>query len=134
MGVGEAVARELPGVYTMPLRKEGKLPGELGTDKIQGKYEKEYKDKNGQPVIDILEASIHHVEEGSVHIPIDDVLATGGTSGMACELINRITKEHNKKCTVDGFITVTDVPFHRINARKKLAEVNIDPTVVLRNE
>ena len=74
---GTAVAYEL-GVGFIPLRKAGKLPGEvIGID-----YDLEYG-------TDRMEVHADAIPSGARVLLIDDLIATGGTAEAAMELIRR---------------------------------------------
>jgi adenine phosphoribosyltransferase len=75
---GAAVAREL-GLGFVPARKPGKLPGR--TEKIG--YGLEYGS-------DALEIHSDALAPGESVLVVDDVLATGGTSAAAAELVERL--------------------------------------------
>jgi adenine phosphoribosyltransferase len=66
------------GLGFVPVRKQGKLPGEL----LQQSYELEY----GSAVIEVQRGAFAPGERVMV---LDDVLATGGTAGAALELLRR---------------------------------------------
>lgn len=75
---GSPVAYAL-GVGFIPLRKAGKLPGEVvGVD-----YELEYG-------TDRLEMHVGAIEEGRSVLLIDDLIATGGTAEAAVKLIRGV--------------------------------------------
>ena len=74
---GAAVAREL-GVGFLPVRKGGKLPGDVEREA----YSLEY----GEAV---LEVAADLVPEGARVILVDDLIATGGTAVAAVELVRR---------------------------------------------
>jgi adenine phosphoribosyltransferase len=75
--LGAAVAREL-GKGFVPLRKKGKLPGEVAEES----YSLEYG-------IDILEVQVNSFEKGNRVLLIDDVLATGGTLIAGAKLVQK---------------------------------------------
>jgi adenine phosphoribosyltransferase len=75
---GAAVAREL-GLGFVPARKPGKLPGK--TEKVA--YGLEYGS-------DALEVHADAFSPGESVLIVDDVLATGGTSAAAAELVERL--------------------------------------------
>lgn len=75
---GAAVAREL-GLGFVPARKPGKLPGR--TEKVA--YGLEYGS-------DALEVHADAFSPGESVLIVDDVLATGGTSAAAAELVERL--------------------------------------------
>jgi adenine phosphoribosyltransferase len=75
---GAAVAREL-GLGFVPARKPGKLPGK--TERIA--YGLEYGS-------DGLEVHADALSPGESVLVVDDVLATGGTSAAAAELVERL--------------------------------------------
>ena len=73
--VGAALAYHL-GVGFVPIRKKGKLPAEtVGQD-----YELEYG-------TDRIEMHVDAVSQGERVLLVDDLIATGGTAGAACKLI-----------------------------------------------
>ena len=76
--VGAALAYHL-GVGFVPIRKKGKLPAEtVGQD-----YELEYG-------TDRIEMHVDAVSQGERVLLVDDLIATGGTAGAACKLIERM--------------------------------------------
>ena len=75
---GAAVARHL-GLGFVPVRKPGKLPGR--TERIA--YGLEYGS-------DALEVHSDAFSKGEGVLIVDDVLATGGTSAAAAELVERL--------------------------------------------
>jgi len=73
--IGAALAYHL-GVGFVPIRKKGKLPAEtVGQD-----YELEYG-------TDRVEMHVDAVSQGERVLLVDDLIATGGTAGAACKLI-----------------------------------------------
>lgn len=94
------IASEL-GIGCIPIRKEGKLPGECHTVE----YVKEY----GSDKFQIQKNSL---KPGAKVLIIDDLLATGGTLKAAGELVT--------KCggTVVKAITIMELP--ELNGRKKV--------------
>jgi adenine phosphoribosyltransferase len=73
--IGAALAFQL-GVGFVPIRKKGKLPAQtLGHD-----YELEYG-------TDRVEVHVDAISEGDRILLVDDLIATGGTAGAACKLI-----------------------------------------------
>ena len=75
---GAAVAYKL-GVGLVPVRKRGKLPFKT----IGSTYELEYGDA-------AMEIHVDAIEKGERVVMVDDLLATGGTSGAAVDLIQKI--------------------------------------------
>jgi adenine phosphoribosyltransferase len=68
-------------VMNLPLvlvRKKGKLPGTV----LQTEYQKEYG-------VDVLEIQAVAIPPNDRVLVLDDILATGGTAGAACTLIER---------------------------------------------
>jgi len=78
---GSALANKL-GVGFIPIRKPGKLPAET----IREEYELEY----GKDAVEIHKDAI---KPGEKVLIIDDLLATSGTMGAACELIKKLGGE-----------------------------------------
>jgi adenine phosphoribosyltransferase len=66
----------------VPIRKEGKLPGETA----RAEYDLEY----GQAVVEIHRDGI---PRGGRVLLVDDVLATGGTMRAACQLVEELGGE-----------------------------------------
>jgi adenine phosphoribosyltransferase len=76
--VGSALAYQL-GLGFVPIRKKGKLPAEtVGHD-----YELEYG-------ADRIEMHVDAVSKGERVLLVDDLIATGGTAGAACKLIESL--------------------------------------------
>jgi adenine phosphoribosyltransferase len=79
--LGAALAREL-GAGFVPARKPGKLPGET----ITAEYALEYG-------IDALEVHADALAGGARVLVHDDLLATGGTAGALCDLVEELGGE-----------------------------------------
>ncbi len=79
--LGAALAREL-GAGFVPARKPGKLPGET----ISAEYALEYG-------IDALEVHADALAGGAKVLIHDDLLATGGTAGALCDLVEELGAE-----------------------------------------
>lgn len=75
---GSALAYSM-GKGFVPIRKKGKLPYKT----ISAKYELEYG-------FDVLEVHEDAVKEGQKVVLIDDLLATGGTTGSNIELVEKL--------------------------------------------
>ena len=75
---GSALAYKL-GAGVVPVRKPGKLPYET----ISASYDLEYGS-------DTLEIHKDALKEGENVLIIDDLLATGGTIGAVCELVEKL--------------------------------------------
>lgn len=75
---GSAVAEKLRAGF-VPIRKKGKLPSQ--TESIT--YDLEYG-------TDTLEVHLDAIESGAKVLMVDDLLATGGTMGAACKLVEKI--------------------------------------------
>lgn len=100
--LGAALAYKM-GLGFVPLRKKGKLPGET----FKYEYELEY----GTDVIEIHKDA---VAKGEKVLLVDDLLATGGTSIAAAELINEIGG------IIHEIAFIVDLP--DVGGRKKLNE------------
>lgn len=79
--LGAALAKELNAGFA-PIRKKGKLPAEVVTEK----YSLEY----GEDSIEIHKDAIQKGDKVLLH---DDLLATGGTMEAACKLIEQLGGE-----------------------------------------
>ena len=79
--LGAALAREL-GAGFVPARKPGKLPGE----NITAQYALEYG-------LDALEVHADALAGGARVLVHDDLLATGGTAGALCDLVEELGGE-----------------------------------------
>lgn len=76
--IGAPLAQRL-GVGFVPIRKEGKLPGDV----VAQSYDLEY----GSATIEMHRDAVS--PEARVLV-VDDVLATGGTAVAACELVEKV--------------------------------------------
>lgn len=85
---GPAVAYEL-GVGFVPIRKAGKLPGEV----VGVEYDLEYG-------TDRMEMHADAVREGAAVLLLDDLVATGGTALAAMELIRGVGGRVDDACFV----------------------------------
>tara|TARA_Y100000034_G_scaffold135115_1_gene205745 strand:+ start:1377 stop:1907 length:531 start_codon:yes stop_codon:yes gene_type:complete len=72
---GSVLASKLR-VAFIPIRKKGKLPGEV----IQQEYELEYG-------TDVMEIHTDAISSGDSVLIVDDLIATGGTALAACNLV-----------------------------------------------
>ncbi|MCY2957304.1 MAG: adenine phosphoribosyltransferase [Planctomycetota bacterium] len=95
------------GLGFVPIRKPGKLPSQ--THRVE--YALEYG-------TDTLEVHQDAVQKGQRILIIDDLLATGGTMGAACGLIERCGG------TVAGCAFVIELGF--LNGRSKLAGKHVE--------
>ncbi len=86
----------------IPIRKPGKLPGEI----IGQSYILEYGESS-------LEMQRDAVSKGSDLLIVDDILATGGTAKSAAKLVERIGGR------VVGFVFLASLEF--LNGRKEIA-------------
>ena len=107
--MGSAVAYAL-GVGFVPVRKKGKLPGEV----IQKEYDLEYG-------TDILEIHNDAIEKGSNVAIVDDLLATGGTVFAVSSLLEDIGA---KVAAMEFLIELTF-----LNPREKLKKYHINSLV-----
>jgi adenine phosphoribosyltransferase len=103
--IGAPVAYLL-GVGFIPIRKKGKLPGEvLGHD-----YELEYG-------TDRIEIHTDAISKGERVLLVDDLIATGGTAEAATTLIGKMGGEVTECCFV------VDLP--EIGGRKRLEKLGL---------
>mgnify|MGYP003650952180 CR=1 FL=1 len=79
--LGILLAQKL-GIGFIPIRKPGKLPGSI----LSQKYALEY----GEDAIEIQQGALSPNEKVIIH---DDVLATGGTASAACKLVEKCGAE-----------------------------------------
>lgn len=103
---GPLIAMEL-GVPFIPIRKEGKLPGNT----IAYNYDLEY----GSATIEIHKG---HLQPGQRVLVHDDLIATGGTVAAAAELVLR---EGGK---VEAFSFLVNLSF--LNGAEKLSKYNAE--------
>jgi adenine phosphoribosyltransferase len=106
---GAPVALAL-GVGFVPLRKLGKLP----YDRVTEQYDLEY----GTNTVELHSDS---VKPGQKVLIIDDLLATGGTAGAACRLVEKLGG------TVAGLGFVIELSF--LEGRKTLAAYEIQSLI-----
>ncbi len=99
------IALEL-GAGLVPIRKKGKLPYKT----VAASYALEYG-------FDTLEVHEDAVKSGEKVLIVDDVLATGGTAGAVCSLVESLGGE------VAGIAMMIELEF--LNGRSKLAGRNI---------
>ncbi|XP_032522055.2 adenine phosphoribosyltransferase [Danaus plexippus] len=94
------------GVGCLPVRKKGKLPGEV----ISHKYELEYGS-------DILEVQKNAIRPGLKCLIIDDLMATGGSIKAATTLL--------KKCGADVVGCLVVIELMSLNGRKNNPDVSV---------
>jgi adenine phosphoribosyltransferase len=105
---GAALAAQL-GIGFVPVRKPGKLPGEVHSIE----YELEYG-------IDVLEIHRDALSEGHKIVVVDDLLATGGTARATVDLVRQLGAEVAACLFVIelGFLggsdLLDDVPIHTL--------------------
>jgi adenine phosphoribosyltransferase len=103
---GAALASRL-GVGFVPIRKKGKLPA----DTLEETYSLEY----GTATIEIHRDALTAADRVVV---LDDLLATGGTLGAACRLVERLDARIHEVATLieltflNGREKLGDRPFH----------------------
>ncbi|GLV43485.1 Adenine phosphoribosyltransferase [Carabus blaptoides fortunei] len=66
------------GIPFIPIRKRGKLPGKIESVSYELEYGK-----------DTFEIQIDSLKKGTKVLIVDDLLATGGSIGAACELLKK---------------------------------------------
>ncbi|MFA5764009.1 MAG: adenine phosphoribosyltransferase [archaeon] len=112
--IGGALAKEL-GVGFIPIRKKGKLPAKV----ISEKYALEY----GTDTIEIHEDAL---KKGDKVLLIDDLIATGGTALAAVKLIEKVGGE------VVSCAFVIDLP--ELGGKAKLAPRDVYTIVEFEGE
>lgn len=100
--IGAPLAQRM-GVGFVPIRKKGKLPGDV----IESSYDLEY----GTATI---EMQVGAVAPGARVLVVDDVLATGGTAVASCQLVERCGGE------VIGFDALVELEF--LNGRSRMGQ------------
>ncbi len=108
--IGTPLAMRLR-VPFVPIRKEGKLPYE--------KYKVKYKLEYGEATIEVHKDAI---EPGQRVLIVDDLLATGGTTAAAIELIEQLDGE------LVSCAFVIELGF--LNGREKLPEGKVDSLII----
>ena len=103
--LGGAVAHQL-GTGFVPIRKKGKLPGEV----LSEDYILEY----GEATVEVHKDAL---SPGDKVLLVDDLLATGGTAEAGIKLIERLGAE------VIGCAFIVDLP--ELNGHKKLLEMGM---------
>ena len=104
--LGGAVAHQLS-VGFVPIRKAGKLPGDV----LKQEYELEY----GQETVEIHDDCL---APGEKVLLVDDLLATGGTAEAGIKLIERLGAQ------VIGCAFVVDLP--ELGGRDRLKRLGMD--------
>lgn len=104
--LGSALATHL-GLGFVPLRKSGKLPGEI----LSQTYQLEY----GEAILEIQKDSLD-VDDRMVIV--DDVLATGGTARAAVDLCQRIG--------VKPLRLIVLIELLNLNGRELLSDVSVE--------
>lgn len=110
--LGAPVARALDAGF-VPVRKKGKLPGDV----MAASYDLEY----GSATIEVVADAF---PQGARVLVVDDVLATGGTAAAAVDLVRRCGAE------VVALIVLLELTF--LPGRERLREAGLtDPHVLL---
>ena len=109
--IGAPLAQRL-GVGFVPIRKQGKLPGDV----VSSSYALEY----GTATIEMQRSS---VPRGARVLVVDDVLATGGTAAASCELVEKVGGK------VVGFDALVELEFLRGRERLTRWQVSTGLTV-----
>lgn len=109
--IGAPLAQRM-GVGFVPIRKQGKLPGDV----VAQSYDLEY----GSATIEMHRDALH---PGARVLVVDDVLATGGTAIAACELVERVGG------TVAGFDVLVELAF--LGGRARLGRWSVSTGLVV---
>lgn len=96
----------------VPVRKKGKLPAET----VSADYDLEY----GK---DTLEIHVDAIKPGQKVLVVDDLLATGGTAGANCQLVEKLGGE------VVSLLFFIEL--EKLGGRKKLAGYRVDTILTL---
>jgi adenine phosphoribosyltransferase len=102
---GAAMAYKL-NVGFIPIRKPGKLPGDILAEEYQLEYGK-----------DSVEVHIDGINKEDKVLIVDDLLATGGTAGATAKLIERIGAE------IVGFSFLIELT--ELNGRAKISDYEL---------
>jgi adenine phosphoribosyltransferase len=102
---GAAMAYKL-NVGFVPIRKPGKLPGDILAEEYQLEYGK-----------DSVEVHIDGINKEDKVLIVDDLLATGGTAGATAKLIERIGAE------IVGFSFLIELT--ELNGRSRISDYEI---------
>lgn len=94
----------------VPIRKKGKLPYKT----IKAEYQLEYG-------TDVLEMHEDAIKPGQKVVIVDDLLATGGTTGANIELVEKLGGE------IVGIVYFIELSF--LNGRDKLKDYNVHSIV-----
>jgi adenine phosphoribosyltransferase len=106
---GTAIAQALSCGF-VPIRKPGKLPAQ----KISLTYDLEY----GK---DTLEIHKDAIRPGEKCLVVDDLLATGGTMGACCNLVESLGGQ------IDGIAVLIELTF--LNGRKKFDKYHLHSAI-----
>ena len=98
------------GAGFVPIRKPGKLPGEVHSIE----YELEYGS-------DCLEMQQSAMQPGSRVLIVDDLIATGGTAAAAANLIQQA------ECDIAAFVFIIELT--ELNGRNKLPQVPVSSLI-----
>ena len=114
--LGGAIAHQLC-VGFVPIRKKGKLPGEV----VGQEYELEYG-------TDVVEMHTDAIEPGETVLIVDDLIATGGTAEAAIKLVRKVGGE------VAGCSFVIDLPDIGGTKRFEAMDVKVASLVAFEGE
>jgi len=115
--LGPALARELGAGFILA-RKPGKLPH----DTVGAEYALEY----GTDTLEVHSDALHRASPPVRVLVHDDLLATGGTAGAVCELVERLGGE------VVSCVFLAELAFLR--GRERLAAYDVRSLVVYDHE
>lgn len=125
--LGAAILANSKARYLLiPVRKAGKLPGEVLRFKVVKEYGEDYQEISVDHLKRAVSESVFPLKELKVII-VDDVLATGGTVDAIAEALH--SYQGDTKFVVDGFYFFTEIP--DLNGRERLSKYAVPVEVFM---